>query len=137
MQDFTRPTIAFISAQLSTLGDRENLDRHNRLIDRLVELKIRYQECEGCYQGVTEKSVSIPASDRAIALSLAREFDQESVLIRRGDGVCELVTPNGNVIGVGTWRTHGAEKPEGDYTQSSGRYYSVEWVNAEEARRIA
>jgi hypothetical protein len=42
--------------------------------------------CIGSYKGVTEDSYIIPMSEHRRALELAREFKQESVLLRYADG---------------------------------------------------
>jgi hypothetical protein len=75
---------AILSAERSTLDQRQNAVRTARLWADLAELGFEPIRVDGTYGGVSEVSYLVPGMTRTQALSLGRMYEQESILIPAG-----------------------------------------------------
>lgn len=74
-----------------------NIDNHETLVVTLQERGVDYTEVSGMYKGVTESSIMLESSDHSkylefesLALAIARDFNQESILKVSNDDQAEL-----------------------------------------------
>lgn len=120
--------IVIISAELSTLSFSENENRTNELMKKLNAACIKYKSVIGCYKGSVEISfVCIADGNLGILLKLAKEYKQESILVRNENGV-HLQYADGfqERIGEKIVMVSQAEAMSQDaYTATNGLYYIV------------
>lgn len=74
-----------------------NIDNHETLVVTLQERGVDYTEVSAMYKGITESSIMVESSDYAkylelesLALAIARDFNQESILKVSNDDTVEL-----------------------------------------------
>jgi hypothetical protein len=84
--------------------------------------------CIGSYNGETEDSYIVPMSEHGKVMELAREYNQESVLIRYADGECYLYfLDDGSMVELGKLVpvSEGEAKESDSYTYRPdlGTYY--------------
>lgn len=110
----------FISAELSTLSERENIERTEELRDLLLTKGIDFQEVEGCYSGQPETSFIL--TSEILARWVCRVFDQECYLALDSRGVGTLHKPDGEYLAtLGLSRIKRAA-PLGDHTKIGSNY---------------
>lgn len=97
------PRLGFVSAELSRLGLRRNVER---------DLELR-------------ELIAYALFDVDLAFALAKQFDQECILIREADGSCYLkYCYCGSEEFMGRW-SECTSRPEGDHSEIDGRYFQV------------
>ena len=105
----------FISAELSTLSERENIERTEELRDTLTISNIPFQEVEGRYSGQPETSFMITSEYEARAI--ARIWDQECYLALDSRGAGTLHKPDGEYLATLGLKRLRKEAPMGDHTK--------------------
>lgn len=88
-------TFAVISAYVSNLSEKENLERHEQLRKDIRSFRLGYIEQKSGYsyldkstgtEGIVqEKSFFIPEITLAVALGLGREYNQETIIFKNND----------------------------------------------------
>jgi hypothetical protein len=127
----------YFSAFKNNLTAAQNLDRHSELRHKLTRLGYSKQECIGVYKGNPELTFlvcnNLGTTEEDI-INLAKEYQQESILIVYGDNQdAEIVYTGGLRIVIGKFKCIGGEdgvttEPLNgrDYTYYNNKYYIVE-----------
>ncbi|MDB4725837.1 hypothetical protein OAF54_00280 [bacterium] len=113
-----------ISAELSTLSERENIERTEELADLLEEREIPYQSTVGRFNGVKESSFVV--FSEKVAEYYCKAFDQQCYMFvdRRGDA--SLHAPDGEPLTfLGRTKTVPHEPLNSDYTKHKHGYLIV------------
>lgn len=127
----TYQKVIILSAELSTLGQRENSNRTILLDEMLSELNISYKNATGCYKGTSETSfvcvVNNDAELDTIKNFAFKNFNQESVLEQDSNGICRLEYQNDTSEVLGKLRQVSGEvaTKQDAYTVMGGKYYVV------------
>lgn len=115
------PRLGFVSAELSRLGLRRNVERDLELRELIGDRP--HFRVSGHYGGHSEQSYAL--FDVDLAFALAKQFDQECILIREVDGSCYLkYCYCGSEEFMGRW-SECTSRPEGDHSEIDGRYFQV------------
>lgn len=97
-----------LSAELSTLGHKENNERSFRLFNCLKDLNINFKPVEGCYKGSSEISFLVIVKDEAEIEAIKdlglKSFEQDSILFRDFKGNTELHFGSGAVESLGKFK---------------------------------
>lgn len=109
-----------------------NLARTLKLHQQLHWAGLRPRKATGCYQGQLEDSFVLnPVSGKfwgkewGVIMSLARRWEQETVLVVTAASEAFLVDPEGKrpLQMLGQWREVQGEPAGRDYTQTGDTYY--------------
>lgn len=125
------PRMVFISAERSDRSEIDNGLASVLLDTTLLRKKYQYISTIGCYKGGTEQSFGVicqaPWSAGMLRL-LAKDLDQESIMVREPDGSCWLVYCNGvKEEYIGQWTEVSKERARDleNYTIYHGRIYAA------------
>lgn len=126
-----------LSAELSECSTHENEQRTSELRGRLHSLLVGnliagYRQVQGCYKGSVEQSYLVTLRDDGLNMGislalLAKEYEQESILMIRPTGTTTLIFMNGDVCELGYWQpielVSGYGKMPDSYTIDGGVAY--------------
>eukprot|EP00759_Apiculatamorpha_spiralis_P040461 PhF_6_TR39022/c0_g1_i1/m.58403 len=105
------PSYAILSAFSPTCSPAENEERHNKLLQRLLdvvvdkEVPITQRVVDGVWKETTERSVMVEDVSCMNAIQIAKEFEQEAVLcVASGSSVASVVdVVSKRWLTVGRW----------------------------------
>jgi hypothetical protein len=112
-----------LSAELSSLSARENLQRTEEMRDLLRGCKWGF----GAYRGVQENNLIIPVDLLNFAQYLATRFGQESYLLVTNKGAHVLDSLTGVALLSGRWEevSESEAKQQEAWTNVDGNYYVI------------
>ena len=100
---------------------------HESIVGLLRERGVKFQQCNGVYKGVKEKSFLVSAKHRDLILEIAKQYKQESVMYSGPDrfSFLEFLKPGGGTLPIGTLKqVSKVEAVNYDaYTEIDGTYY--------------
>jgi hypothetical protein len=129
--DLNKQVIIF-SAFRSELSDAVNDARHSKAIELLSFNGIRSKQVQGVYKGISEASiVTVIGNDaqRDLVMQVAREYNQESILILDADtrNARLYYLDNGQSESIGTFQVVSESEAKSrdayTYDSSQGYYY--------------
>jgi len=97
-------TLVIFSVYRSQLNETDNIQSTELIKDWMRINDIDYQVLNGVYKGIEETSFAVSAKHQRAIEIIARDFDQESILIRHNDLHSELKTLKDNkIVALGKW----------------------------------
>lgn len=117
----------YISACKGNSNDHVNT---NALKATLIDLGATFEEVEGCYKGVTEKSFKVKfEAEKGISLmkvsELAKFYNQESILVQWSNNSCTLIYMNGNIEGIGIMEEVDSTEGLDAYSIINGKIFTI------------
>lgn len=110
-----------------------DMTNHNQVIGLLSLWDIPFFEVEGCYQGITEKSICVYTDNgekfeawTKLIFNLAKKTEQDSILLVHNDGIGQLVYMDGRPsITIGKMKLVSQEEAlkQDAYTKHGDSYY--------------
>lgn len=134
----TNNKVYYFSAFKNDLTAAQNLERHSELRSKVTKLGLPKYEGIGIYKSTPELMFLVSSNlgtTEDQVLALAKEYEQESILIVYGDNQdAEFVYPDtGSRVIVGKFKCIGGEDGNTteqlrgrDYTYVNGKYYVID-----------
>lgn len=122
--------LVIFSVEHKSLNPSDNV-HHTEAIEEWMKLNdIPFQRLVGMYKGDQEASFAVPGRFQRIIESIARDYEQESILVRDHDLSCTLVYLKDNSTqDLGQWQEVQFEELQylDSYTieESTGRYFAA------------
>jgi len=125
-------TKIFVSAERHDETETENQHRSTDQHAKLENAGYSFRYVDGCYSAAFETAFCVFATPGQIldtiddVVTLAREFQQDTVLVVHGENAAELVEVNTTCSAItGTFQTVEHPEPGQDCTIADGIYYVV------------
>lgn len=125
--------LIIFSVELSSNSRLDNQINTDQVINWMDLNNVPYQRVTGVYKGTSETSFVVPARFKRQIEAIARDYNQESILLRRHDLSCELYyLKTGQVEQIGQWteiKYHEKSQYDG-YTEEleTNRFFTVKAV---------
>lgn len=129
MRDTSTPRVYIISAHVKNPTGQSNHSRHCDLAADLALAGVHFTEVSGSFDGVPEAGYLVVGAEHGPTIAtLAQHFGQECYLVvAEHDRTAYFVdTETGVHHHAGRWRHAGGEKPDGDFTELDGEFFTID-----------
>lgn len=122
--------LILFSVELSTNNRLDNQINTDQVINWLTLNNVPFQRVNGVYKGTSEVSFIVPMRYKRQIEAIARDYNQESILLRHHDLSCELqYLKTGQLEQIGQWteiKYHEKHQYDG-YTEEieTNRFFTV------------